>query len=178
MPENTPKWYAVTVQHQHERRIETFLRSKDLETLVPVYRSRRQWSDRTTEIDAPLFAGYVFCRFPLRERVRVLNTPGVRRLVGFAGKPEPIDDRELTWIQAAASARLPIGPWPFLKPGDRVRVEWGPLRGVEGTLLRERDRLRLVIGIELLQRALAVEVEPNMVAPLALVRGKGASQCG
>jgi hypothetical protein len=35
---------------------------------------------------------------------------------------------------------------------------------VEGTLLREeRDCLQLVIGIEMLQRALAVEVEADMV---------------
>jgi len=66
---------------------------------------------------------------------------------------------------------LPVRPWPYLKPGDRVRVERGPLRGVEGTLLREtvrerfgeRDSLQLVIGVEMLQRSLAVELEPDMV---------------
>jgi transcription antitermination factor NusG len=167
-------WYAVTVKHQHERSIEAALRWKELDTLVPLYRSLRRWSDRTAELDLPLFAGYVLCRFELGDRARVLNTPGVRRLVGFGGIPAPIEDGEIGWIQAVAASRLPMGPWPFLKPGDRVRVERGPLRGVEGTLLREKDGLRLVVGIELLNRALAVELEPDMVAPAALFRAKGA----
>ena len=171
---NTARWYAVTVQHQHERRIETALRRKEMETLVPVYRSKRRWSDRTAEIDLPLFSGYVFCRFALAERVWVLNTPGVRKLVGFGGTPAPIEEREVAWIQTAAASQLPMGPWPFLKPGDRVRMERGPLRGVEGTLLREKDQMRLVIGIELLQRAIAVEVSPEMIAPLALFSARGA----
>jgi transcription antitermination factor NusG len=60
---------------------------------------------------------------------------------------------------------LPVGPWPYLKPGDRVRVERGPLRGLQGTLIREKDRFRLVVGIDLLKRSVAAELAPEMVTP-------------
>jgi transcription antitermination factor NusG len=61
---------------------------------------------------------------------------------------------------------LPVRPWPHLKPGDRVRIEDGPLRGVEGILLKEKESLRLVLGVELLQRSIAVELEPESIVPL------------
>jgi transcription antitermination factor NusG len=159
------RWYALTVKHQHERTVQSALQSKQLTTLVPLYRARQQWSDRTKEIDVPLFSGYIFCRFPYDERVRVLTTPGVRRIVGFGDSPTPVDDAEITAIERMMQSTTPIRPWPHLKPGDRVRVERGPLRGLIGTLIRERDVFRLVIGVELLQRSIAAEVSPDMIVP-------------
>ena len=164
------RWYALMVKHQHERRIGDLIHYKGFETLVPLYRVRRPWSDRTAEIDLPLFGGYVFCRFDYQERVRLLATPGVRKIVGFGAEPAAIPHEEIAAIQAVVRSTLPMRPWPYLRPGDKVRVERGPLRGLEGTLLREKDSLRLIVGIEMLQRSIAAELEPEMVAPARMWR--------
>src|SRR5580698_2831223 len=87
-------WYALTVRHQHERTAQAALAAKQLEALVPLYRARSQWSDREKQLDLPLFSGYVFCRFRFAERVTVLNTPGVRGIVGFGGKAAAVDQTE------------------------------------------------------------------------------------
>jgi len=165
-------WYALTVRYQHEVAVRSALEFKGFEAMAPTYRTRRRWSDRVKEIDLPLFAGYVFCRFTFAERVMVLDAPGVAKVVEFGGAPAEVSEAEIAAIRAVMDSRLPVRPWPYLKAGDRVRVERGPLRGVEGTLLREeRDRPQLVIGIEMLQRSLAVEVEADIVTP---VRARGA----
>lgn len=161
-----PRWYALSVKHQHERRAEIALGWKGFEALAPTYRARRTWSDRSKNLDLPLFSGYVFCRFDFAERIPVLDTPGIARIVGFGNGPAPVADEEIAAIKMVVASRLPVRPWPHLKPGDRVRIEDGPLRGVEGTLLREKDSLRLVLGVELLQRSIAVELEPESVVPL------------
>lgn len=163
-------WYAITVKHQHEQSVRSLLESKGLEAMAPTYRGCRRWSDRLKELDLPLFNGYVFCRFPYQERIQVLDTPGVVKVVSFGGIPAEIPDAEIAAIQQVTVAGLPARPWPYLKPGDRVRIERGPLRGVEGTLLREKDRLHLVVGVELLQRAMAVELEIDMVQPARVLR--------
>jgi transcription antitermination factor NusG len=161
------QWYALTVKHQHERRVEGVLRAAGVDTFLPLYRARRQWSDRVKDLDAPLFPGYIFGRFLLRERAGIVKTPGVSRIVGFAGLPAPVTEQEIEDVRTALASRLPLGPWPHpLKPGGRVRIERGPLRGVEGTLLREGSGFRLVLGVELLQRSLAVEVDPEMIGPV------------
>lgn len=159
-------WYALSVKHQHERAVRLALEFNGFEALAPTYRARRRWSDRVKEVDLPLFAGYVFCRFAFSERVRVMDAPGVAKVVEFGGTPAEVSEAEVAAIRAVMDSKLPVRPWPYLKLGDRVRVEHGPLRGLEGTLLREvvRERWQLVIGVEMLQRSLAVELEPEMVA--------------
>src|SRR5262245_50924521 len=144
-------WYAISVKHQHERAIESVLHARQFETLVPMYRSQRTWSDRTKEIELPLFAGYVMCRFDAGHTEEVLTVPGVRSLVGFGGLPGRIEDRQIADIRAIAASGLGLRPWPFLKTGDRVRVERGPLRGIEGTLLEDKHHTRLVVGVDLMQ---------------------------
>ena len=167
-----PHWYAVTVRHQHERHVERLLRGQGLETLLPVYRSQRQWSDRVKEIELPLFSGYVFCRFEPSDRMRVEDTPGIVQIVRFNGQLAPIPDHEIADILAISRSGAMVSPWPFLKIGDRVRVERGPLRGLEGVFLREGGEARVVVGLELLQRSVAVEVDPKCVVPLrALAKG-------
>ena len=161
-------WFALTVRHQHERHVERLLRFQGWETLVPVYKARRAWSDRTKDLEVPLFAGYVFCRFGALEKARVATTPGVAKIVGFGAGPVPLEDREIAEIRRVMESGLALRPWPFLKAGDRVRVERGPLRGLEGTLLRERDSLSLVVGVELLQRSIAVELDPDMISPVRI----------
>ena len=159
-------WFALGVKHQHERTVERALTGQKWHALAPVYRAKRTWSDRVKEVELPLFAGYVFCRFDYRERVRILNTPGVRRIVGFGSAAVPVEDAEIEAIERMDRSGAAVRPWPYLKPGDRVRVERGPLRGLTGTLIRERDVSRLVIGVEMLQRSVAVEMDPSMVTPI------------
>ena len=169
-------WYALTVRHQHERQTEQSLQYKGWETLVPLYLKRTHWSDRIKEVQCPLFSGYVLCRFAPGDRIRILDTPGVARIVGFGGVPALIEAQEIEEIRVVMASALPVRPWPYLKAGDRVRVERGPLRGVEGTLLQAKSRLRLVIGVTLLQRSLAVEVDQEMIVPVTTIPLKGMSQ--
>jgi transcription antitermination factor NusG len=165
---NLRQWFALTVKYQHERRVDGILSANGVDTFLPLYRARRQWSDRAKDIDAPLFPGYVFGRFRLHDRARIMNMPGVARIVSFAGLPTPVAEQEIENVRAALASKLSVRPWPYLlKAGDRVRIERGPLRGLEGTLLRDGSFLRLVLSVEMLQRSLAVEVDPDMVGPLS-----------
>jgi transcription antitermination factor NusG len=160
------KWYAACVRHQNENRVEDVLLRQGWETLVPRYRCRRQWTDRVKEIEKPLFAGFVFCRFEAGERMRIENIPGVLGVVNFSGVPAEIDASEIESLRTVAQARLALGPWPYLKQGDRVRVERGPLRGLEGSLLRTPEGARLIVSVEMLQRSIACALDPESVVPL------------
>lgn len=161
------RWYAVRVKHQHERVVAQALTGRGVETFLPLYRSRRQWSDRVKVLELPLFAGYVFARFELPERLRVLTVPSVHYIVGFDGKPTPVRDEEIAYLQTMMRSGAPVEPWPYLREGQRVRVERGPLQGVEGILLRFKGAWRVVVGVELLQRAVAAELDRDTVRPLA-----------
>ena len=158
-------WYAVQVRHQHERAVAHALSHNDFETFVPLYRSRRQWSDRVKVLELPLFPTYVFARFREVQRVQVLRTPGVRSIVAFNHRLAPVRDEEIQSLQVMVRSGVPVEPWPILREGQRVRVERGPLQGVEGILLRFKNSWRVVVGVEILQRAVAAEVDRDVVRP-------------
>jgi transcription antitermination factor NusG len=158
-------WYAVHVRHQHERAVARALSHNNFETFLPLYRSRRQWSDRVKVLELPLFPTYVFARFREVQRVQVLRTPGVRSIVSFNHRLAPVRDEEIQSLQVMVRSGVPIEPWPILREGQRVRVERGPLQGVEGILLRFKNSWRVVVGVEILQRAVAAEVDRDVVRP-------------
>ncbi|MCS6952669.1 MAG: UpxY family transcription antiterminator [Bryobacteraceae bacterium] len=159
------RWFALTVKPQHERTVALALRHKGFEEFLPLYRTRRQWSDRIKTLELPLFPGYVFCRFPTFRKAAVLGTPSVNSIVGFGGVPAPLEDSEIDSIRAMVASGCSVGPWPYLRAGQRVRVQAGPLRGLEGILVSLKDRWRVVVSLHLLQRSVAVEVERDVVAP-------------
>ena len=152
-------WLAIHTRHQHETLAARSLAYKGFEIFLPQYTSIRRWSDRTREISAPLFSGYVFLRGELVHQVRILTTPGVLGLVGFAGAPAIIPDAEIEAVRQSLARRVRVEPHPFLKYGDWVRVKNGPLEGIEGILVRNKNRLRLVLSVQLLQKSVAVEVD-------------------
>jgi transcription antitermination factor NusG len=159
-------WYALRVKSRCEKVVAMMAENRGFEQFLPLYRCRRRWSDRRQEVDFPLFPGYVFCRLDPHRRLPLLTIPGVVHMVGIGKLPAPIDDAEITAIQAAVQSGLTAEPWPFLEAGERVRLEDGPLTGLEGILVRADKQQRLVVSVTLLRRSVAVSVERDWARPL------------
>jgi transcription antitermination factor NusG len=159
------RWYAVHVRSRCESQVSTALRGKGYEEFLPTYRSSHRWSDRRKEFDLPLFPGYVFARFDVRERLPILKSPGVITIVGLGKTPVPISDEEFEAIRAIVRHGLPVEPWKNVSVGSRVVIEAGPLVGLEGIALSLDKKLRLVVSVPLLQRSVAVEIERSWVRP-------------
>ena len=166
------RWFAVRVRPQRERRVVDAFRHKGYEPFLPLYRSKRSWSDRVKEIELPLFPGYVFCRFQAASRLPIVTTPGVVYVVGVGGTPAPIDDREVAALQAVSRSGLCAEPWRFLRTGQRVQIVAGPLCGLEGIYLDSRGGHRLVVSVTLLQRSVGVEIDCRWAQAVGPLQGR------
>src|SRR5271155_4132413 len=116
-------WFALQVRTRNEAGVAEQLNRQGYERFLPLYKVRKRWSDRIKEVDAPLFPGYLFCRFNPQDRLPILKTPGVIQIVGFNNSPTAFDEAEIRSIQTPVTAGIPHQPWPFLAAGDRVRIE-------------------------------------------------------
>ncbi len=157
-------WYALRTRSNFENLAALSLERKGLETYLPTYRHRRRWSDRVVETQAPLFKGYVFCRFDNLQRLPVVSTPGVISVVSYGLEPAPIDEKEIEAVQMILRSGLASEPYPFLKEGQPVRVLCGSLNGVEGILVKKKSDFRLVISVTMLQRSVSVEIDPSWIS--------------
>ena len=159
-------WFALQVRTRNEAGVAEQLSRRGYERFLPLYKVRKRWSDRIKEVDAPLFPGYLFCRFDPQDRLPILKTPGVMQIVGFKNGPVAVDESEIQALHTLVAAGAPHQPWPFLTAGDRVRIESGPLLGLEGILTEVRRSHRLVLSVTLLQRSVAVEIDSALVAAI------------
>ena len=160
------QWFALDVQPHHENVIRTILENKGYEVLLPLYASRRVWSDRIKILQLPLFPGYLFCRFdPSQTTAPVVTTPGVKRIVSFGGRPAPVDEAEIDSVRAIVHSTLATQPWPYLREGALVRITSGALKDLEGILVKTKGQDQLVVSISLLQRSIAVAIDRAQVCP-------------
>jgi transcription antitermination factor NusG len=147
------------------------LRGKGYEEWLPLYQAKRRWSDREKQISLPLFPGYLFCRLDVQDRLLpILTTPGVIGIVSAGKVPIPVSDDEIAVVQAIIRSGLSAQPWPSLTTGSKVLVERGPLVGIEGFVVSVRKTYRLVVSVQLLQRAVAVDIDREWVRPVASPR--------
>jgi transcription antitermination factor NusG len=153
------QWFALAVKPRHDKAVARSLESKGFETFVPLFTRRRCYSTRYKDSELPLFPGYVFCRFDAGFRLPIVTTPGITQILGNGNSPSPLSETEINSLQTAVRAQLPIEPFPYLKVGQRVRIEEGVLSGVEGIVIRMKQSFRLVLSITLLQRSVLLEVD-------------------
>jgi transcription antitermination factor NusG len=163
---SSPRWYAAYTCPRHEKRVAQQLKERGILSFLPTYRSIRRWKDRRKEIELPLFPGYCFVQMNDQNRIRLLQLPGVVNLVSFQGKPAQVSNLEMEalWQGLVGSG---LRPHPYLKVGRRVRIQHGPMKGVEGFFVRWKDHSRIVISISLIQRSVATEVDEADVKVIA-----------
>jgi transcription antitermination factor NusG len=164
-------WFALQVRVRHEVGVSDHLKGKGYEWFLPLYKSRRRWSDRVKEIEAPLFPGYLFCRFDPHDRLPILKTPGVAQIVGYNHIPIPVDEHEIMAIRRLVASGVPNFPCAYLEVGSKVRIDTGALRGLEGILTDVKGKRRLVLSISLLQRSVAVEIDSDAVSVVHALQG-------
>jgi transcription antitermination factor NusG len=154
-----PRWYALYTCARHERRVAEQIERRQLSCFLPSYRCVRRWKDRRKELELALFPGYVFVNMSLANKLKVLQVPGVVQIVSFNGQPAALPPEEIEALRNRLSGSAKIEPHPYLQAGRKVRVRTGPFQGLEGVIVRRKERCRLIFSIDLIQRSLAVELD-------------------
>jgi transcription antitermination factor NusG len=166
------RWFAAYVKSRHESRVVERLAARSVETFLPQYKSTRSWTDRKIELELPLFSGYVFVHIPIEDRLCVLEAPGVLYLVGASGRPEPLEDVEIEQLKMALINGHDPRPHAFVKAGDRVVITRGRLEGYEGFMVREKNAHRVLLQMDLINRAMSVEVDADAITPVTSWRNQ------
>ena len=159
-------WFAIHVRSKQERIVSQTLRGQGYEEFLPFLKVTRTWSDRTKQLEEPLFPGYLFCRLNFEERLPVMKIPGVVSIVGFGSGPFPVSQQEVEAVQTVVRSGLPLSRWPDTVVGTPVQIEAGPLAGVRGTLVEFKSQHRLIVSVTILQRNVAVEIDASTARPI------------
>lgn len=158
------RWYAVSTRSRHEKLVRDRLSGLGMEPFLPLQKIKRQWSDRKVITELPLFRGYCFARFDLVDRITILQTPGVSRIVG-AVLPESIPDAEVEALRSLYAASRLVEPCDYFTEGMMAEVVAGPLRGIKGQVIRKAAQDYIVLRVHLIQQAVAVHIHADEIVP-------------
>jgi transcription antitermination factor NusG len=156
-----PRWYVAYTYPRHEKAVADQVQLRSVETFLPTYTVKSQWKDRRVQLELPLFAGYVFTRMTVRERVKVMSVPSVIRILSYRGMPVPIGDAEIDALRMCVANGAKFEPHAYIAVGDRVRVREGAFEGLEGVVVRRSNQCKLVVSLSLIHQSVALEVEPG-----------------
>jgi Transcription antiterminator len=161
------EWYAVYTKSRHEKMAEANLKDRGITTFLPLREVVSRWKDRKKIINIPLFPSYVFVNVDLSDIYhRIVYTKGVLRVVGCNGTPIPVPAEQVEAIKVLVQNKLKYDPYPYLDSGKEVVIKSGPLQGVIGKITEKRSKHTFVLSIDLIKRAVSVEVDVLDVEPL------------
>ena len=159
-------WYAAYTASRHEKTVAEHLRQRDVECFLPLYETVRRWNNGRHRVQLPLFPSYVFVRMAMRDKLRVLQVPGLAQIVSFQGSPAVLPDSEIETLRGALATGVLAQPYRYLNVGSKVEICQGPLQGMRGVLLRHQGQFRVVLSVEMIMRSIVVEVDAADVVAL------------
>jgi transcription antitermination factor NusG len=171
-------WFAAYTHSHHEKRVASYFTEREIESFLPLYPALRRWRNGCEmKLELPLFPNYVFVRMDPRERVRVLEVPGVLSLVGSGRRLALLPDLEIEALRSSVGQRN-VEPHPYLVVGERVRIKAGAMMGLEGVLVRKKNNFRVVLGLEAILQSVAVEVDADDLEVVTKHGARGVSVPG
>lgn len=162
------EWYALWTRSHCERLVHDQLVARGFQPFLPMIETWSRRGGTRHRIPVPMFPGYLFLHHSM-DKMSYVEVLKARRLVAVLGRRwddlAVVPDEEVEAIRRIISSRLPVLPYPYLREGQRVRIAEGPLRDVEGIMVRSKpNKGLLVLSVELLRRSVAVEIDCTLVA--------------
>jgi len=165
---NEKKWFAIYTKPRWEKKVDTTLLKKGIESWCPLQKVERQWSDRKKVIEEPLFKSYVFVHISEDERADVLRTDGVLNYVYHLSKPAVIRQEEIDIVKLyllEKDAKVTVQSWSSLQEDLKVVIKQGIFMNNTGTVVRVAGRKKVYVRLESLDQVMIVEFPAQYVAP-------------
>jgi transcription antitermination factor NusG len=162
------KWFALYTKPRWEKKVDSVLLRKHIESWCPLQKVQKQWSDRKKIVEEPLFKSYVFVRIDDTERVKVLMTDGVLNFVHHVGKPAIVRDEEIELIRKYLSdkdATISLQSLDSFEEDTRVKINHGIFMDNMGTVIRGGKR-KVFVKLESLGQVMTVEFPVEYLTPL------------
>ena len=159
-------WYVLYTKPRHEKKVAERLSEARYTTYCPLFKVKRQWSDRTKVVEEPLFHSYIFIHIEDHKREEVFTFPGTVRYIFWLRKPAVVRPIEIEaiqkWLGHYDHGSLEVED---ITPGALVRITSGQFMNEEAILL-DQSRNKAVVQLKVLGIQLSLDLHNNELLPL------------
>lgn len=163
-PTATHVWTVLHVRPRCEKKIADFCESKHIVVYLPLLTKSHRYGGRVRSFQSPLFSGYVFALLDSAEKSMLQQHQRVANVLDVHDQKTLL--HQLEQIKCALDNREAVELFPHLVSGMKVTVQAGPLKGVEGYIERLKSKTRIVLNVDFIQQAIAVEVNAEWLLPV------------
>lgn len=150
------RWCALHTRARHEKKVDTACRALGIPSYLPLRINRTFSGGKVNTFFLPMFPGYLFAALKTGEITQLKRTNSV------AQRLEPEDEagllNDLRQVRTVELAQVELEVSSKFRRGQRVVVVQGPLAGVEGKVVRYKNRRRLQVAIGAINQAILVDV--------------------
>lgn len=154
------QWRVIYTRPRWEKKVDSLLQQKGIESYCPVIKKESQWADRKKKVEWPLFSSYLFVKVNSKEELAVRETFGVINFVYFCGKPAVMRDTVIDEIRdhLAQFEDIEAIHINHLKVGDHVKITNGAFVNHLGEVVKIEGKKVLMV-LEHLDYALITKVK-------------------
>ena len=149
-------WMIIHTKSRREKKIAQYCNNVDFKYYLPLEKRIKFYGRKKVQTTLPLFPGYLFAMADEKERYELLLTHHIAKILKVSNQFELIEDLEK--IYAAESCEIKLVPCELNIEGRKARIEIGPMRGLEGLISRIKGRDRIILNVNFINRAAAVDI--------------------
>ena len=158
------KWYAVYTKSRHEKKVAKSCIDYDISYYLPLTESARYYQNRVITFTKPLFSSYIFCNCSYDQKIQLYRTGLLCTFIAASDQEQLL--KELKQIHDAKNEGVKLTPHKYLTRGRRVKIIRGPFKNYEGKISYRKGSYKLVLNIDLIKQAVAIEVNAKNIALL------------
>ena len=162
------QWRIARTKSRREKALAEFLASHEVGYYLPMVKTRQRDRKRVRYSLIPIFSGYIFFKSSDLQRYQAFKSNHISRIIDVKDEDQLLSD--LQKVQKAISLNAPLYPYDFVRQGDMVVIKKGPFKGLQGVIQRKNSHCRLVLNVNYLLQAVALDIEAHMVEPMGKVR--------
>jgi transcription elongation factor/antiterminator RfaH len=165
LPAPPIRWGVVnTHPHKETVAIEN-LQRQNFSTYCPLVRKRIKHARREQDVLRPLFPSYVFVQIDVTVHrwQTISSTFGVRALISFGGYLGFLQEEFISSLRAREVGGEIIQPESPYVLGQKVKVSGGAFDGLVATVIEMKEKDRLIVLMNLLNRPVRVKLETSQI---------------
>ncbi|MFA7184234.1 MAG: transcription termination/antitermination NusG family protein [Victivallales bacterium] len=158
--ENRKFWTPVRTKPRQEKKLARYCTAKNIPFYLPLIHKAHYYGKKKADFSSPMFPGYVFCRINEDLFSTLQYSNAVVYKIGIDSSTERELVRELKAIRVfeRMSDKHVIEICPELVAGTPIEISRGVFRGISGIVQCRKNKMMLIVNIELLGQTAAVEI--------------------
>jgi transcriptional antiterminator RfaH len=157
-------WFVAHTRPRREKKLVEYCQRQRLAATLPCYDSAHKYRGKTVVFRKPLFLGYVFLQLHPEQKESVRQNDAVANLLDVFDQETFL--RQLENILLALKLDLGVRLAPCIGEGMRVRIKAGPLQGLEGWVEHRYGMSTVLLRLDFINQAAAVQLQADMLEPI------------